>query len=84
MLLHKAVKRTSSPLLMITHSMYNTYLLYERSKFVDVLKVFTDKIERRLDRKVKVVRSDRGGEFYVKLLQIRGIFAQYYVQYSLT
>ena len=54
-----------------------TYLLHERSNFVDVLKVFTDKMERRLDRKVKVVRSDRGGELYGKLLQSRGICAQY-------
>ena len=82
MLLHEAVKRTSSPLLMITHSMFipqyvYTYLLHERSKFVDVLKVFTDKMERRLDRKVKVVRSDRGGELYGKLLQSRGICAQH-------
>ena len=29
-----------------------------------MLKVFNDEVERQLDRKVKVVRFDRGGEFY--------------------
>jgi len=33
---------------------------------MDVLKVFIDEVERQLDIKVKVVRSDRGGEFYGK------------------
>ena len=55
---------------------------------MDVLKVFNDEVERQLDRKVKVVRFDRGGEFYgkfnergqclgpfVKLLESRDICA---------
>ena len=44
---------------------------------MEVLKVFTDKMERQLDRKVKVVRSDRGGELNGKLLKSRVICAQY-------
>ncbi|KAG7578785.1 Zinc finger CCHC-type [Arabidopsis thaliana x Arabidopsis arenosa] len=67
-----------------------TYLLHEKSKSVNILEVFIDEVERQLDRKVKVVRSDRGGEFYgkftesgqcpgpfAKLLESRGICAQY-------
>ena len=42
------------------------YLLHERSQSVDVLMVFIDEVERQLDRKVKVVTFDRGGEFYGK------------------
>ncbi|RDX74091.1 hypothetical protein CR513_46201, partial [Mucuna pruriens] len=42
------------------------YLLHEKSQSVDVLKVFIDEVQRQLDRKVKVVRSDRSGEFYGK------------------
>ncbi|CAM8940925.1 unnamed protein product [Rhodiola kirilowii] len=67
-----------------------TYLLHEKSQSVNVLEVFVNEVERQLDRKVKVVRSDRGGEFYgkfnesgqcpgpfAKFLENRGICAQY-------
>ena len=45
---------------------------------MDALKVFIDEVERQLDRKLKVVRSDRGGEFYGKFNesgQCPGLFA---------
>lgn len=41
-----------------------------------ILKVFTRKVETQLDRKVKVVRSNKDCEFY-GLLKSRGICAQY-------
>ena len=57
---------------------------------MDILKVFIDEVERQLYKKVKVVRSDRGGEFYgkstesgqcpgpfAKFLESQGICAQY-------
>ncbi|WVZ06864.1 hypothetical protein V8G54_020210 [Vigna mungo] len=57
---------------------------------VNALEVFINKVERQLDRKVKVVRSDRGGEYYgktdesgqcpgpfAKYLESQGICAQY-------
>ncbi|KAI0524826.1 hypothetical protein KFK09_004214 [Dendrobium nobile] len=66
------------------------YLLHEKSQSVDVLEVFINEVERQLDRKVKIIRSDRGGEFYgrfdesgqcpgpfAKFLERRGICAQY-------
>ena len=66
------------------------YLLDEKSQAVDALEIYLNEVERQLDRKVKVVRSDRGGEYYerydeteqhpspfVILLQKRGICAQY-------
>ena len=66
------------------------YLLREKSQSVNILEVFINEVERQLDRKVKVVRSDRGGEFYgkynesgqcpgpfAKFLESRGICAQY-------
>lgn len=40
-----------------------TYLLHEKSNSVDVLELFIDELERKLDRKVKVVRSDKDSEF---------------------
>ncbi|WVZ16815.1 hypothetical protein V8G54_009797 [Vigna mungo] len=57
---------------------------------VNALEVFINEVERQLERKVKVVRSDRGGEYYgktdesgqclgpfAKYLESRGICAQY-------
>ena len=40
------------------------YLIHEKSQAVDTLEVYINEVERQLDRKVKIVRSDRGGEFY--------------------
>ena len=42
------------------------YLLNEKSQAVNALEVFVKEVERQLDRKVKIVRSDRGGEYYGK------------------
>jgi len=57
---------------------------------VNVLEIYINEVERQLDRKVKVVRSDRGGEYYgrydesgqhpgplAKFLEQRGICAKY-------
>lgn len=40
------------------------YLLHEKSQSVDDVQVFITGVERQSDRKVKIIRSDRGGEFY--------------------
>jgi len=40
------------------------YLLCEKSQAVDALEIYLNEVERQLDRKVKVVRSDRCGEHY--------------------
>ena len=42
----------------------HVYLLHEKSQSVNALKVYINEVERQLDRKVKIVRSDRGGEYY--------------------
>ena len=39
------------------------YLLHEKSQAVNALKVYISEVERQLYRKVKIVRSDRGGEY---------------------
>jgi len=57
---------------------------------VNALEIYINEVERQLDRKVKVVRSNRGGEYYgrydesgqhpgpfTKFLEKRGICAQY-------
>jgi len=66
------------------------YLLHEKSQAVDALEIYLNEVERQLDRKVKVIRSDRGDEYYerydetrqhlgpfAKLLQKCGICVQY-------
>ena len=57
---------------------------------MDALEIYLNEIERQLDRKVKVIKSERGGEYYrryneieqhlgpfAKPLQKYGICAQY-------
>jgi hypothetical protein len=65
-------------------------LLHEKSQAVNALEVYITEVERQLDRKVKVVKSNKGGEYYgrydglgqcpglvAKLLEKHGICAQY-------
>lgn len=42
------------------------YLIKEKSESLDVFKIFKAEVENQLNRKIKVVRSDRGGEYYGK------------------
>ena len=57
---------------------------------MDALKIYLNEVERQLDKKVRVVRSDRGGKYYerydeteqhlgpfAKLLQKRDICVQF-------
>ena len=68
------------------------YLLHEKYQAVDALEVYIIEVERQLDKKVKIIRSYRGGEYYgrydglgqrpspfAKLLEKHGICAQYIV-----
>ena len=64
--------------------------MHEKSQAVNALEVYITEIERQLERKVKIIRLDRGGEYYgkycesgqcpgsfAKLLEKHGICAQY-------
>ena len=42
----------------------NVYLMYEKSQAIDIFEMFITEVERQLDKKIKIVRSDRGGEYY--------------------
>ncbi|KAL6334275.1 hypothetical protein AAG906_014675 [Vitis piasezkii] len=65
------------------------YLMHEKSQAIDIFEMFIIEVERQLDKKIKIVRSDRGGEYYgrydesgqnpspfAKFLEKRGIRAQ--------
>jgi hypothetical protein len=66
------------------------YLIKEQSKALDKFKIFKAEVENQHDTKIKVVRSDRGGEYYghhtpygqvsgpfARFLQENGIVTQY-------
>ena len=40
------------------------YLIHEKSQSLDVFKNFKAEVENQLSKKIKVVRSDCGGEYY--------------------
>ena len=64
--------------------------MHEKSQAIDIFEMFITEVERQLDKKIKIVRSDRGGEYYgrydesgqnpgpfAKFLEKRVIRAQY-------
>jgi transposase InsO family protein len=66
------------------------YPIRERSEALDKFKIFKAEVENQHNKKIKIVRSDRGGEYYgrhtpygqvpgpfAKFLQENGIVAQY-------
>jgi hypothetical protein len=73
------------------------YPIKERSEALDKFKLFRAEVENQLDKRIKIVRSDRGGEYYgrhtpfgqvpgpfAKFLQENGIVAQYSMPASLS
>ena len=66
------------------------YLLYNKSEALDAFKIFKVEVEKQCGKQIKIVRSDRGGEYYgkytedgqafgpfAKFLQESGMVAQY-------
>ena len=41
-----------------------THLLQEKSQSLDIFKIFKVEVENQLGKRIKSVRSDRGGEYY--------------------
>ena len=60
------------------------YLIYEKSQSLDVFKAYKAEVENQLDKKIKAVKSDRGGEYYGRYdgsgEQRPGPFAKYLVE----
>ena len=67
----------------------------EKSQAINVFEIYNNEVERQLDKKVKIVRFDRGGEYYgkhketgqcpspfAKLLEMHGICVQYIMPYT--
>ena len=66
------------------------YILHNKHEALDAFKVFKAEVEKQYGKQIKIVRSDRGGEYYgryledgqspgpfAKFLQEHGIVAQY-------
>ncbi|KAI5335606.1 hypothetical protein L3X38_025739 [Prunus dulcis] len=66
------------------------YLIEEKSQAFEMFKIFQTEVERQLEKKIKIARSDIGGEYYgclmneedmldlfTRYLQGNGIAAQY-------
>ncbi|RVW68066.1 Retrovirus-related Pol polyprotein from transposon TNT 1-94 [Vitis vinifera] len=60
------------------------YLIHEKSQSLDVFKNFKAEVENQLSKKIKAVRSDRGGEYYGRYdgsgEQRLGPFAKYLME----
>ena len=56
------------------------YLLHSKDKALDAFKVFKAEVENQCGKHIKIVRSDRGGEYYGKYIengQAPGAFAKF-------
>ena len=66
------------------------YILHNKNEALDAFKVFKAKVEKQCGKQIKIMRSNRGGEYYgryledeqaprlfAKFLQEHGIVAQY-------
>lgn len=42
------------------------YLIYEKSRYLDVFKTFKVEVENQMNKEIKSVRYDRGVEYYSK------------------
>ena len=64
--------------------------MHEKSQAIDIFEMFITEVERQLNKKIKIVRSDRDGEYYgrydesrqnlgpfAKFLEKHGILAEY-------
>jgi transposase InsO family protein len=53
------------------------YLLRIKDEALDYFKIYKTKVENQLERKIKRLRSDRGGEFFPK------IFDEFYEEHGI-
>ena len=46
------------------------YLIHEKSKALDVFKIYEAEVENQLNWRIKSVRSDRGDEYYGRFTEL--------------
>jgi len=47
------------------------FLLYDKNEALDAFKIYKVEVEKQLGKKIKIVRSDRGEEYYVRYTEKR-------------
>ena len=63
-----------------SHHMY-LYMLRSKDKALEAFKVFKVEVEEQCEKQIKIVRSDRGGEYYGRYIengQAPGPFARFF------
>jgi len=64
----------------------NVYLLHNKNEALDAFKVFKDEVDNQCGKQIKIVRSDRGGEYYgryTKNEQAPGPFAKFLQEHEI-
>lgn len=46
------------------------YLISEKSQVLNCFKIFKLEVEKQLDKHIKIVRSDRGGEYFGRYIEV--------------
>ena len=62
------------------------YLLRTKDEALDAFKVFKAEIEKQCEKQIKIVRSDRGGEYYGRYTengQAPGLFAKFLQEHEI-
>ena len=63
------------------------YLIHEKSQLLDIFKSYKAKVENQLGKKIKVIKSNHGGEYYSRYdglgEQHPGPFARYLQECSI-
>ena len=66
-MLTKGGKRYFMTLIDNATRFYYVYLLRTKDKALDYIKIYKAEVENQLERKIKHLRSDRGGEYFPKI-----------------
>lgn len=62
------------------------YLLYNKHEALDAFKVFKAEVEKQCGKQIKIVRSDRGREYYGRYIedgQAPGLFAKFLQEHGI-
>ena len=62
------------------------YILHNKNEALDAFKVFKAEVEKQCGKQIKIVRSDRGGEYYGRYLedgQSPGPFAKFLQEHEI-
>ena len=62
------------------------FLLYDKCEALDAFKIYKAKVKKQLGKKIKIMNSNRGGEYYgryTKIEQLSCPFARFLQEHSI-